>query len=99
LGRRDKRPEAPAAGRYQSNGLQWFGWTCLDDRSWVHGKRDTEIVQPLYGDAEVSAYVRACNANQAPMTFNLGIYQGGAMSQASLDQLHRLGLALQAETK
>jgi hypothetical protein len=84
----------PARGRYQSNGLQWFGWTCLDDKSWVHGRRDTAIVQPLYGDAELATYVRTCNAHQAPMTFNLGIYQDGAMSQASLDQLHRLGGAL-----
>jgi len=84
----------PAQSRYQSNGLQWFGWTCLDDRSWVHSKLDTEIVQPLYGDAELTAYVRACHAQQAPMTFNLGIYQDGTMSQASLDLLHRLGGAL-----
>ena len=89
----------PATSRYQSNGLQWFGWTCLDDKSWVHGKRDTEIAQPLYGDAEVTAYVRACNANQAPMTFNLGIYQNGTMSQASLDLLHRLDQTLGPRTK
>jgi len=81
----------PAGNRYQSNGLQWFGWTCLDDRSWVHAKRDTAIVQPLYGDAELAAYVRTCRDHQAPMTFNLGIYQDGTMSQSSLDLLHRLG--------
>lgn len=84
----------PAQSRYQSNGLQWFGWTCLDDKSWVHGRRGTAIIQPLYGDAEVTAYVRTCNAHQAPMTFNLGIYQDGTMSPASLDLLHRLGGAL-----
>ena len=84
----------PAGSRYQPNGLQWFGWTCLDDRSWVHAKLDTAIIQPLYGDAELAAYVRTCNAHQAPMTFNLGIYQNGTMSRASLDLLHRLGGSL-----
>jgi len=84
----------PALGRYHSNGLQWFGWTCLDDQSWVHSRPDTEIALPLYGGDELAAYVRTCNAHQAPMTFNLGIYQGGVMSQASLDLLHRLGGAL-----
>jgi len=89
----------PAGSRCQSNGLQWFGWTCLDDRSWVHSQRDTEIVKPLYGDVELAAYVRACHANQAPMTFNLGIYQNGTMSQASLDQMRRLGEGLGPKEK
>lgn len=89
----------PAAGRHQSNGLQWFGWTCLDDRSWVHAKPNTVIVQPLYSDSELTAYVHACNANQAPMTFNLGIYQNGTMSQASLGQMRRLGQGLGPKEK
>ena len=28
--------DTPAKGRYLDNGLQWFGWTCLEDRAWVH---------------------------------------------------------------
>ena len=77
-------------GRFQSNGLQWFGWTCLEDRGWVHHERDAEISKPLYSDDELLAFVRATSANQAPMTFNVGIYQDGTMARASVEQLHRL---------
>lgn len=86
--------ETPATSRYLGGGLQWFGWTCLEDRGWVHHRPNTEIPKPLYADDEVIAYVRACNSHQAPMTFNVGIYQDGTMAPASVEQLHRLGPAL-----
>lgn len=87
--------EHPPTGRYHpANGLQWFGWTCLDDRAWVHHRLDTEIRKPLYSDDEVLAFVRTCNSHQAPMTFNIGIYQDGTMAPASVEQLHRLAQAL-----
>jgi hypothetical protein len=86
--------EAPARGRYLENGLQWFGWTCLEDRAWVHHRVNTAIPKPLYPDREVVAYVRECNVHQAPMTFNVGIYQDGTMAEASVEQLGRLNAAL-----
>jgi len=86
--------KTPAKSRYLDNGLQWFGWTCLDDRGWVHHRLNSEIPKPLYSDEDVIAYVRACNSHQAPMTFNVGIYQDGTMAPASVEQLHRLGIAL-----
>lgn len=85
--------KTPAPGRYLENGLQWFGWTCMDFRAWVHTKRNTEIPKPLYSDEEVVAFVRTCNLHQAPMTFNVGIYQDGTMAPASVEQLHRIGKA------
>ena len=84
----------PAKGRYFDNGLQWFGWTCLEDRRWVHTKLDTPIPPPLYTDEQVIGYVRTCNSHQAPMTFNVGVYQDGTMAEASVEQLHRLNRAL-----
>lgn len=85
----------PPKDRYHpANGLQWFGWTCLEDRAWVHGQRDSEIPPPLYSDEEIVSFVRTCNSHQAPMTFNVGIYQDGTMAAASVEQLHRLGVAL-----
>lgn len=86
--------KTPAPSRFLPNGLQWFGWTCLEDRAWVHHKLDREIPKPLYSDEEVVSYVRTCNSHQAPMTFNVGIYQDGTMAPASVEQLHRLGAAL-----
>ena len=85
---------APAKSRYLDNGLQWFGWTCLEDRAWVHHRMNTEVPKPLYSDQEVAAYVRECNAHQAPMTFNIGIYQDGTMGEASVSLLRRLNEAL-----
>lgn len=84
----------PAAARRLPSGLQWFGWTCLEDRRWVHSRLDSEIPKPLYSDQELLAYVGACNRHQAPMTFNVGIYQDGTLAEASVEQLHRLGAAL-----
>ncbi|MCX7424640.1 MAG: alpha-L-fucosidase [Planctomycetia bacterium] len=84
----------PPQGRFLPNGLQWFGWTCLEDRAWAHYRPDTEIPKPLYADEEVVSFVRACNSHQAPMTFNVGIYQDGTMPADSVEQLHRLRKAL-----
>jgi hypothetical protein len=86
--------DTPATSRYLDSGLQWFGWTCLEDRRWVHTERDTPIREPLYPDAAVVEFVRACNAHRAPMTFNVGIYQDGTMAPASIEQLHRVRRAL-----
>jgi len=84
----------PPQARYLDNGLQWFGWTCLDDRGWVHRKLNSEIPQPMYRDEDVLAFVRTCVARQAPMTFNVGIYQDSTMAPASVELLHRVGVAL-----
>ncbi len=84
----------PPKGRFLPSGLQWFGWTCLEDRGWVHGQRDREVPNPLYADVEVVSFVRTCNAHQAPMTFNVAIYQDGTMAPVSIEQLRRIGKAL-----
>ena len=86
--------KTPATSRDLSNGLQWFGWTCMDYRGWVHTKPNIEIPKPLYSDDDLIACVRACNEHRAPMTFNVGIYQDGTMAPASVEQLHRLGKGL-----
>ena len=89
--------KAPAKNRFLDNGLQWFGWTCLEDRGWVHHQANSPIPNPLYSDQEVIAYVRECNAHQAPMTFNVGIYQDGSMAEASIEQLRKLSDALKSQ--
>ncbi len=84
----------PPTGRFQSNGLQWFGWTPLEDRAWVHHQRDIEIPKPIYADDDLVAFLQRAKAHQAPMTFNVGIYQDGTMAEASVEQLHRLNRLL-----
>ncbi len=84
----------PAKSRFLDNGLQWFGWTCLDEKGWVHSQRDREMAPPFYKDVEVISFVRECRRHKAPMTFNVGIYQDGTMAPASIEQLHRVSTAL-----
>ena len=86
--------DTPAKGRYLGSGLQWFGWTCIEDRRWVQSRLDTPIPPPRYTDEQVIAFVRTCNQHMAPMTFNVGIHQDGKMAEPSVEQLHRLGVAL-----
>ena len=85
----------PPTARYLDNGLQWHGWTCLDDRSWVHSRKNTEIPKTLYPDDKVISFIRACRQYGAPMAFNVGIYQDGTISKSALDQLTRLRDALE----
>ena len=84
----------PPQQRYLSNGLQWHGWTCLEDRRWVHSQADTDFSPPLYTDEELLAFLRLCVQHQAPMTFNVSIAQDGTMAERSIAQLGRIGEAL-----
>ncbi len=86
----DHPPAAPTL----ASGLPWHGWTCLDDRRWVHSRPDTEIPPPLYTDEQLVAFLRACRRQRGPMCFNVGIYQDGRLAPAAVDQLARVGRAL-----
>lgn len=83
----DHPPQAPVL----PNGLPWHGWTCLDDRRWVHSRLDEESPPPLYSDEQLVAFLRVCRRQQAPMCFNVGVYQDGRMAPASIAQLARVG--------
>ena len=76
--------------RYKDNGLQWHGWICLDDKRWVHTKRDTEIPDVRFSDESLVEYVRTCIEHHAPVALNLSIYQDGRMSAKSLRQMQML---------
>ena len=88
--------KTPATSRYLDNGLQWFGWTPLEDRNWVQTKPIAQVRPPLYADKQVIDYVRTCNQHMAPMTFNVAIYQDGTMAPLSVEQLQRLNQGLGA---
>ncbi len=79
----------PPTSRFQNNGLQWHGWTSLDE-FWVHTKLDTEIPNVLYTDEKLISFVQQCQKHQAPMTFNIGIYQDGTISPYAIEQLQTL---------
>jgi hypothetical protein len=81
--------------RFMDNGLQWHGWTCLDDRRWVYSNNSTEAHPPLYSDKTLLAFLRTCRRHQAPMCFNVVSYQDGSLAEASILQLNRVTRELQ----
>ena len=86
----------PPTGRYLPSGIQWHGWTCLDDRNWVYSDNSRPPHPPLYTDAEILTFVSKCRQQQAPMCFNVVVYQDGTLLEESVQQLHRITTAIGA---
>jgi len=84
----------PPVGRYLDNGLQWHGWTALDDRRWVYTDNTTGPHPPLYSDGRLVAFLSACRQAQAPMCFNVVSFQDGALAESSVRQLERITAVL-----
>lgn len=80
----------PPAARYLDNGLQWHGWTCLDDPAWVYHDNRRAPHPPLYGDRDLAAFVAACRRHQAPICFNVVSFQDGTLVEESIQQLNRI---------
>ena len=70
--------------------------TCASDLPPLSRTPNSEMPPPLYTDEEITSFIRACNHCQAPMTFNVGIYQDGTLAPASIAQLQRVKGALAA---
>jgi len=85
----------PPSGRYARNGLQWHGWTCLDDKNWVWTDRKCPEPPALYGDEEIAGFLKQCRIFQAPMCFNVAISQEGIVSSSAVKTLRRIQLELQ----
>jgi alpha-L-fucosidase len=88
----------PATSRFLDNGLQWHGWTCLDDRAWVYSKPAPAPVAPLYADEELFRFVLQCAQHAAPVCFNVLCYQDGSIPESSIACLQQLGKRLRGET-
>jgi hypothetical protein len=65
----------------------------LDDQ-WNHGSRNQPIKAPLFKDEDLIRYVRTLNARGIPVTMNIGVYQDGTASPATVDQLHAVRKAI-----
>lgn len=86
--------DAPPQSRYLANGLQWSGWTCLEDQQWVHTRPDTEAPDPLYTEDQTLGFLRACRQHQAAMCFNCIVYQDGTISPKAVRHLSTVGRRL-----
>jgi hypothetical protein len=84
----------PPPSRYLANGLQWSGWTCLDDPRWVHTQLDAEAPDPLYTEDQLVDFLRTCRRHQAPMCFNVIAFQDGTLSAKAVRHLREAGRRL-----
>ena len=91
--------KTPPVARYLENGLQWHGWTCLDERRWVYGDNRREPPAPLYADSDILAFVSACRRQHAPMCFNVVSFQDGSLAEDSVRQLGRVAAALRGRAE
>ena len=83
-------PSLPSSGYFDdhgpASGLQPHFLIFLDD-SWVHGAQDTKIRPPRLSDSQLINFINDCNRKGASVTMNIGVYQDGSASPATLDQL------------
>ncbi len=76
-----------------ASALQPHGLIFLDD-PWIHGYPDKDIAAPLFTTQKLIDYVKACIARKLVITMNLGIYQNGTVSPATLEQMRALRRAI-----
>jgi len=65
----------------------------LDD-PWFHITPNTDILPPRYTATQLTEYIRTCMEDQAAVTFGVGIYQDGTISDASLQVLREVRRAI-----
>lgn len=81
-------------GKGPQSGLQPHALICLDD-NWNHTAPESPISPPLFADRDLIACVQDANAKGAPLTLNIGVYQDGTASPATISQLLSLRQAVQ----
>jgi hypothetical protein len=87
----------PSSGFFDDHGsaagLQPHVLVFIDD-PWLHGSTDAEIARPLFSNDQLITFVRDTNSKGGPVTLNIGVYQDGSVSPATLKQLQALKAAL-----
>jgi hypothetical protein len=79
--------------RGAGQGLQAHSAIRLDD-PWFHITPHTDIQPPRYTAAQLTEYIRTCMQDQAPVSFGVGIYQDGTISEASRQVLRDVRRAI-----
>ncbi|MDF2926340.1 MAG: hypothetical protein K0R57_5254 [Paenibacillaceae bacterium] len=77
----------------QVDGMQWHALTWLDC-FWIHEKRIGPIDPPRFSDEELYRYLSYCRSKGGAVTLNAGIYQDGALAEATAAQLRRVSKLL-----
>jgi Alpha-L-fucosidase len=79
--------------RGAGKGLQAHAAIRLDD-PWFHITANTPIQPPRYSAAQLTAYIKTCMEDQSVVTFGVGIYQDGTVSEPSLQVLRQVRRAI-----
>ena len=79
--------------RGAGKGLQAHSAIRLDD-NWFHITPNTDIRSPRYTAAQLTEYIKTCMEDQAVVTFGVGIYQDGTISEASRQVLRQVRRAI-----
>lgn len=79
--------------RGAGKGLQAHSAIRLDD-PWFHITPNTDIQPPRYTAAQLIRYIKTCMEDQAAVTFGVGIYQDGTISEASRQVLRDVRRAI-----
>ncbi len=75
--------------------LQPHVWFFLDDE-WTHEEPDTEIPRPLYDTPALIDHLKKAVERRIPVSMNVGIYQDGSVSEATLEQLRAVKASIRA---
>jgi hypothetical protein len=86
------------SSRYTPDHLQGHRWVCLDNPDWLHGRVMTPLAKPRFKTESVVDYIRSCNSNGVPVTFNVDIDRTGTFSADSLVFLREVNSRLQGQT-
>jgi Alpha-L-fucosidase len=79
--------------RGAGKGLQAHSAIRLDD-PWFHITPNTDIQPPRYTAAQLTEYIKTCMEDQAAVSFGVGIYQDGTISEASRQVLRQVKRAI-----
>lgn len=81
---------AVPSSRFTPDHLQGHRWVCLDNPGWIHSRVMTPLAPPRFHLDQVTDYVRTCNKNSVPVTFNVDIDRTGQLSPESSGLLRAL---------
>ncbi|CAA6677758.1 MULTISPECIES: alpha-L-fucosidase [unclassified Lentimonas] len=89
----------PGSGVLQSGpqkGLMAHRCFVFESR-WGHIKRDTPIPEPKYSLERLTRLIKRAQANRAPLSINLEMYEDGSVSPESVALLQQLGDAIRSK--
>ena len=70
--------------------------TCSRADEWTHEEPDTEIPRPLYDTPALLDHLKRAVERRIPVSMNVGIYQDGSVSEATLEQLRAVKASIRA---